>query len=470
MIKAAGRLVSKASIVHSYPFCWRSDTPLIYKAVDAWFVKVEGFRDKLLRANSQTYWVPDFVKTNRFTNWLEGAVDWNVSRNRYWGCPLPVWHSEDWQELVCVGSVAELERLSGRKLTDIHREFVDDITIPSKRPGQPPLKRVEQVFDCWFESGSMPYGQQHYPFENREKFEAGFPADFIAEGLDQTRGWFYTLLVLSTALFDKPAFKNLIVNGLVLAEDGKKMSKRLKNYPEVMQVINQHSADALRLYLISSPAVRAEPLRFREQGVKDIVKDVFLPWFNAVKFFIMHASRYLEARKGTIDLVVRSPNDMDRWITAATQTLVQYVHAEMASYHLYTVVPAVINYMDKLTNWYVRMNRRRLKGNTTDEDWGFALCTLFQVFISVTRILAPFVPFMSEVVYQRLKGLIPAEQREESVHFVMVPEVDTTRFDDALERSMDRMIKVIDLLCSRVQHLWQVITMLFRNFSGDQET
>jgi len=281
-IKEAGRLVDAASINHPYPFCWRSDTPLIYRAVPSWFVKVESIKDKLLANNAQTYWVPSYVKEKRFHNWLENAHDWAVSRSRFWGTPIPIWASEDGEEVVCIGSVEELEALTGHKVTDLHRHFIDHLTIPS-RTGRGELRRVDDVFDCWFESGSMPYGQLHYPFENKELFENNFPADFVAEGLDQTRGWFYTLMVLSTALFDKPAFKNLVCNGLVLAADGKKMSKRLKNYPDPNEVIHKYGADALRLYLINSPVVRAETLRFKEEGVFSVVKDVFLPWYNAYR-------------------------------------------------------------------------------------------------------------------------------------------------------------------------------------------
>nr|NVI69433.1 Isoleucyl-tRNA synthetase [Cucujiformia] len=218
-------------------------------------------------------------KEKRFGNWLKEARDWAVSRNRYWGTPIPIWTSQDGKETVCVGSISELEELTGKKIKDLHREFVDILEIPSSIPNNPPLKRVPEVFDCWFESGSMPYAQHHYPFENVKEFEEMFPADFIAEGIDQTRGWFYTLIVLSTALFGKAPFKNLIANGMVLAGDGQKMSKRKKNYPDPMKVVNQFGADALRLYLISSPVVRAENLRFKEEGVRDIIKDVFLPWY-----------------------------------------------------------------------------------------------------------------------------------------------------------------------------------------------
>nr|NVI69481.1 Isoleucyl-tRNA synthetase [Cucujiformia] len=218
-------------------------------------------------------------KEKRFGNWLKEARDWAVSRNRYWGTPIPIWTSQDGSETICVGSVAELEELTGKKMTDLHREHVDVLEIPSRTPGNPPLKRISEVFDCWFESGSMPYAQLHYPFENQKEFEEMFPADFIAEGIDQTRGWFYTLVVISTALFGKAPFKNLIANGMVLASDGQKMSKRKKNYPDPMEVVHKFGADALRLYLISSPVVRAENLRFKEEGVRDIIKDVFLPWY-----------------------------------------------------------------------------------------------------------------------------------------------------------------------------------------------
>ena len=283
LLKERGRLVSAGQCTHNYPFCWRSDTPLIYKAVPSWFVRVEHMTKQLLACSAQTYWVPDYVKEKRFGNWLRDARDWAISRNRYWGTPIPLWTSKNCDEIVCIGSIEELAQYSGIRVEDLHRENIDHIEIPSANPNNPPLKRISEVFDCWFESGSMPFAQSHYPFENANEFMNNFPADFIAEGIDQTRGWFYTLLVISTALFNKAPFKNLNVNGLVLASDGQKMSKRKKNYPDPIDVVHKHGADALRLYLINSPVVRAENLRFKEEGVRDIVKDVFLPWYNAFR-------------------------------------------------------------------------------------------------------------------------------------------------------------------------------------------
>src|SRR5215470_16211282 len=288
-LKREKKIVHQGTIFHSYPFCWRSDTPLIYRAVTTWFVRVEAFRDQLVTNNRLTHWVPEHLRDGRFGNWLEGARDWAISRNRYWGTPLPIWKNEDSSEVVCLGSIDELAKQTGVQVTDLHREFVDDLTFPAAN-GKGVMRRVPHVFDCWFESGSMPYAQLHYPFEHAEDFARSFPADFVAEGLDQTRGWFYTLMVVASALFDKPAFHNVVVNGLVLAEDGKKMSKRFKNYPEPEDVIAEYGADALRLYLINSPLVRAEELRFSEQGVRDTVRRLLLPWWNAYKFFVTYAS------------------------------------------------------------------------------------------------------------------------------------------------------------------------------------
>ncbi|KAM3665889.1 isoleucine--tRNA ligase, cytoplasmic [Ammospiza maritima maritima] len=452
-LKEKGRLIHSTTFQHSYPFCWRSDTPLIYKAVPSWFVRVEHMVEKLLENNAQCYWVPDFVREKRFGNWLKDARDWAISRNRYWGTPIPLWVSEDLEEVVCVGSMAELEELTGVKVTDLHRESIDALHIPSRR-GKGALRRVPEVFDCWFESGSMPYAQVHYPFESRRELEDAFPADFIAEGIDQTRGWFYTLLVLSTALFGRPPFKNVIVNGLVLASDGQKMSKRKKNYPDPMHIVNSYGADALRLYLINSPVVRAENLRFKEEGVRDILKDVFLPWYNAYRFLVQNVQVLQHKDEGREFLynentVKESNNIMDKWILSFTQSLIQFFKAEMAAYRLYTVVPRLVKFVDVLTNWYVRMNRRRLKGENGTEDCIMALETLFSVLFSMCRLMAPYTPFITELMYQNLKTLIdPAsvqEKNTDSIHYLMLPQVREDLIDKKIESAVSCLQSVIEL-------------------------
>ena len=449
-LKDNGRLFRSGTIVHSYPFCWRSEQPLIYKAVPCWFVKVEEARDKLMANNLKTYWVPEFVQTKRFHNWLSDANDWAVSRSRYWGTPLPVWVSDDYEEMVAVGSIDELEELSGVRVTDLHRESIDHITIPSKQ-GKGTLRRIEDVFDCWFESGSMPYAQLHYPFENKEVFDKGFPADFIAEGIDQTRGWFYTLLVISTMLFDKPPFKNLIVNGLVLAEDGKKMSKRLKNYPDPTLIVDKYGADALRMYLINSPVVRGDNLCFKEPGVHGIIRDLLLPWFNAYRFLVQSVHGY-ESKNQTkfvpdFQKAVSSPSMMDKWILASTQTLVKFISTEMEAYRLYTVLPRLVTFIEQLTNWYVRLNRKRFR--TSSSDPLSPLNTLYEVLLTTTKAMAPFIPFFTEYIYQNLRKCLPGDS-EESVHYCAFPVPRLEAINNDIEKSVGLLQSIVELgRCAR---------------------
>lgn len=442
-LKHEGKLIHHAVINHSYPHCWRCDTPLIYRAISAWYVRVEQMRDQILSANSQTRWVPEHLRDGRFGKWLEQARDWNISRNRYWGTPLPVWRSDDGKEVICIGSVAELESLTGQKVTDLHKHFMDKIEIPS-REGRGTLKRIPEVLDCWFESGAMPYAQAHYPFENRKQFESHFPADFIAEGLDQTRGWFYTLMVLSTALFGRPAFRNVIVNGLVLAEDGRKMSKRLKNYPDPSYIVNTYGADALRLYLINSPVVRAEDLRFSEAGVQDLMRNLLIPLWNAYGFFVTYANvdgweppRGRQSAAGCNG----DENLLDRWIRSSLESLSANVTKAMDNYDLQGAVRPFVRFIEDLTNWYIRRSRRRFWKSQDDSDKAQAYETLYYVLLTTSKIAAPFIPFISEAIYRNLRTM----DMPESVHLCDFPEGDARRRNPALERQMDAVMTVVVL-------------------------
>ncbi len=440
-LKSEGKLVHQGTIHHSYPHCWRCDAPLIYRAVSTWFVRVEQMRERLVANNRHVHWVPEHLRDGRFGKWLENARDWAISRNRYWGAPLPVWQNEDGSERVCIGSVRELEERSGETVTDLHKHFVDKIEIASPSGGKP-LRRVPQVLDCWFESGAMPFAQIHYPFENEEWFHEHFPADFIAEGLDQTRGWFYTLMILSTALRDCPAFKNVVVNGLVLAEDGRKMSKRLKNYPDPVTVVNRYGADALRLYLISSPVVRAEDLCFSEEGVKHALRHLLIPWWNAYSFFVTYANIdgwTPGTRHPTPD--TSSANLLDRWILSSLERLTHEVVAAMDVYDLQLAVRPFVRFVEDLTNWYIRRSRRRFWKSTDDDDKAHAYATLYEVLVRLSKIAAPFVPFISEEIYRNLR----ADDMPESVHLCDFPITDESRRDRDLEKQMETVMTVVSM-------------------------
>lgn len=448
-----GNLLLASQIRHSYPFCWRSDTPLLYRSVPAWFIRVKEIVPQMLDSVMKSHWVPNTIKEKRFANWISNARDWNVSRNRYWGTPIPLWVSDDFEEVVCIGSIEELEKLTGTNgIKDLHRDTIDKLTIPSQQ-GKGELKRIEEVFDCWFESGSMPYASQHYPFENSERFSERVPANFISEGLDQTRGWFYTLSVLGTQLFGEVPYKNVIVSGIVLASDGRKMSKSLKNYPDPTIVLNKYGADALRLYLINSPVLKAESLKFKEEGVKEVVTKVLLPWWNSYKFLEGQIALLKKVNNHDFryNSSLKSSNVMDRWVLASMQSLVQFIHHEMAEYKLYTVVPRLLNFIDELTNWYIRFNRRRLKGENGVDDCVKALNTLFEALFTFVRAMAPFTPFLSDGIYLRMKEYIPQNELSlfcedsRSVHFLTYPEVRQDLFDEGIERAVSRMQSVIDL-------------------------
>lgn len=437
-LKEAGKLLVQEVIVHSYPFCPRSDTPIIYRTIPSWYVKVESLRERLAASNDQINWVPEHIKHGRMGNWLNNAIDWCISRNRYWGTPLPIWVNDVTDKHVCIGSIVELQEYTGVLVGDLHREYVDDLTFTL--PGEEgTYRRVTEVLDCWFESGSMPYAQLHYPFENQELFEAGFPAEYIAEGLDQTRGWFYTLLVLSTALYDKPSFKNVIVNGIVMAEDGKKMSKRLQNYTPPDILMEEYGADALRLYLINSGLVKAEEQRFSDSGVKDMVRRALLPWYNSFKFFQTYADIDQWQANAT---PLASSNITDQWILSRLQSLIATITREMAAYKLYNVVPALFEFIEDLTNWFIRLNRSRFWVEGMTEDKAAAYQTLYTTLHELTLCMAPFAPFLSEHIYQLL---LPYQGSKNpiSVHLCQFPAARAELIQPTLEAAVARMQNII---------------------------
>ncbi len=482
-LKAQGRVFKHETLVHSYPHCWRTDVPLLYRAQKNWFLSLEKeitsaegitktLKQWMIDCNRQINWVPDHIKGGRFGKWLDGARDWNLSRNRFWGTCIPIWLADD-GDMLCVGSVAELEALTGQQVHDLHKHIVDPLVIRTKdkktfAAAGKEFRRTPEVLDCWFESGSMPYAQPHYPFENADWFKSNFPADFIAEGLDQTRGWFYTLTVLGAALFQKPAFKNVIVNGIILAEDGQKMSKRLKNYPDPNDLIDRTSADAIRLFMIDSAAVKAEELKFSENGVKNIVRAILLPLWNSLSLFVTYANA--DAGKGQLawrpGRESESDNELDRWILSDLQQLLAKVQTEMDAYRLFNVVPAVVEFIDDLTNWYIRRSRRRFWKSENDQDKNHAYATLYKVLVEFSKVLAPFLPFLAEEMYQILvrepdgNGSLvktaanaPGGNVPVSVHLCDFPLVDKERLDPALNAKMARVRQAVNLGRSlRSQH------------------
>jgi len=413
LLKERGSVVRDETIEHNYPHCWRCRTPLIYRALDAWYFKVESLRERLIQTNEEIEWYPNTVKHGRFGNWLENARDWNISRNRYWATPIPVWECGDCGAQKVYGTVADLERDSGSTLPDLHKEFLDPVTVPCSCGSK--LKRVPEVLDCWFESGSMPYGQFHYPFENAERFRANFPADFIVEYTGQIRCWFYYLHVLSTAIFDKPAFKHCMVHGTLLAADGKKMSKSLKNYTDPYELMERHGADALRAYLFASPAVGIEDLSFRDDGVEGMVKSIMLPIWNALSFFTSY-TEVDHVSPSDIPLEGQALSELDGFILSEAEILKISVTEYLDTYRVNEAMRLFAPFLDTLNNWYIRRSRERVWSEDTRSKEKLAFyATLFDVLKTCSQIIAPLCPFIAELVWERLGGA-------ESVHLTPWPE------------------------------------------------
>ncbi len=421
------RFFSKENITHQYPHCWRCDTPLLNYATTSWFVSVTKIKEDLLKDAESIKWSPTHIKNGRFGKWLEGARDWSISRQRFWASVIPVWRCDNCSNELVFGSVKELELASGSTITDLHKHVVDEITVPCVCGKE--MHRVPDVLDTWFDSGSMPYGSQHYPFENKEDFEKTFPAQFIAEGIDQTRAWFYYLHVLSVAVFNKPAFQNVIVNGIMLAEDGKKMSKKLKNYPDPMEIIEKYGADALRFYLLSSPVVQAENLSFSEDGVDEVAKKNVSRLSNVLAFYKMYED-------GT-PREANSIHILDRWVLDRLSILLQEITIEYEKYELDKAVRPVTIFIDDLSVWYVRRSRNRFKKDC--EDKKMALATLRYVLYTLATVIAPPMPFIAEEIFQSVRE----DSDAESVHLLDWPDVT---FAKASQEDADTLIADMELV------------------------
>lgn len=433
-LKQENKVILDGNLVHNYPHCWRCKTPLIYKSMNAWYFNVTKIKDKLIKYNEEINWIPETVKHGRFGNWLKNARDWNISRNRYWSTPIPIWECDKCNKREVLGSIKEIENASGIKLNNLHRQFMDKVTYKCTCGGT--MKRVPEVLDCWFESASVPFAQKHYPFENKEWFENHFPCDFIVEYTGQIRCWFYYLHVLAVALFDKPAFKNCVVHGTILAKDGKKLSKSSKNYTDPMELMKKYGTDAFRLYLYRSNAVIMNDLFFDENGIKTQIQQVLLPLYNCAKFL----NSYAMIDKFELDenKIPNSTNELDKWILAKLYDTEQQICNNMKIYQIDRYVDPIIDLLDGFSNWYIRRSRRRFWNSGTTIDKQEAYETTFYVLMSICKLLAPITPVISEKLYKHFTG-------NKSIHLVNFPNVPESLKNDEILEETDVVQRIISL-------------------------
>jgi isoleucyl-tRNA synthetase len=453
-LKKSGHLLKTELYKHNYPYCWRSDQPLIYRTTESYYIKVTALKDRLIQLNQTVNWYPKEIGENRFHQWLTNVKDWSVSRFRYYGTPIPIWTS-GCGDSICVGSIAELEELTGKKVTNLHPEFVNDLVI--EKDGKT-YRRIPDIFDCWFESGAVPMGQIHYPFnkngESEELESREFLSDLICEGVDQTRGWFYTLLVLSTAIFDRAPYRNVICTGLVLDKDGRKLSKKLGNFVDPREFIEKYGADVLRVYFLHSPVVVADCLKFDEDGLVKLKKQ-FIPYVNGVRFWIDHALNMMKENKMTNLTIDPHPSDphqnlMDHWITVRTDQLVQMVNLHMKKYQIGLAVSQLLEFIDDLNNWYIKLNRDRLKGSEGDEEWKRSIGTLYNVLMTYCRLWAPFTQFLSEHIYHHLR-VCSSKFSSKQYESVLLTDYPTVADDQVVDQKTLDLMKDFQRICSMVR-------------------
>jgi isoleucyl-tRNA synthetase len=442
-LKAEGKLFSKERLTHSYPYCWRCDTPLLYYARRSWYIATTKYKDRMIECNKQINWFPEHVGKGRFGNWLENMIDWSLSRDRYWGTPLNIWKCESCGKLASVGSRQELAERSIEKVDpdtiELHRPYIDEVHLKCECGGR--MTRTKEVIDCWFDSGAMPYAQQHYPFENKDNFDKLFPADFICEGIDQTRGWFYSLLAISSFLSGRPAYKNVMVNDLVLDKNGQKMSKSRGNAVQPWEILEKYGADATRWYLLAvSPPWT--PTRFDEDGVKDVYAKFFGTLQNVYSFFTLYAN-IDGADPASYDIAVKDRPEIDRWVISRLNSLIKGVRNDMESFELTRVVRAIQAFViDDVSNWYVRRTRDRFWTSEMNQDKKAVYRTLWEVLLAVAKLIAPFAPFMAEEIYQNLMN---EDKKLFTVHVEMYPEADETLINSDLEEHMGLVIDLVSL-------------------------